>query len=232
MFTNKLALANRSVNLSLKKFYTCVVERHVKASLVPKGKDPRSFNLKSRHFQYKLVDCLHTKKWGNIDLMLTEYVEGIGHKGEIVNVPRHTAYYELLPARLAVYPTEEYLEMFKEARQSLATKSKVSPFAMKTKEELSKIILDIPMNVKSEWTLNKDHIRIALRCKKIMSTNDSIIIDETLKIDNTNWKSYNQEPFTVKIKVNDYLIADLKCRIVLIDPIKLWEEFTTFNRTL
>ncbi|CAF0864840.1 unnamed protein product [Brachionus calyciflorus] len=232
MFTNKLVLANRSLNFNSLRLYTCIVERLEKVPLVPRGEDVRKFNLKSKHFHYKLVDCLHTKKWGNVDLILTEYVEGIGHKGELVNVPRHTAYYELLPSRLAVYPTDEYLEMYKADREALVSKSKVSPYAMKTKEELSNMLLDVPMNIDSEWTLNKDHIRIALRYNKVMSTNDSIFLDESLKIDNKNWKNFNQELFVVKLKVNDYVTVDLKCRIVPLNVAKLWEEFTTFNKTI
>lgn len=232
MLSNKLILNNRSINFSFKKFYTCIVERHEKVPLLPKGVDPRKYNLKSKHFHYKLTECTHTKKWGNVDLLLTEYVEGIGHKGEIVSVPRHTAYYDLLPTRLAVYPTEEYLEMFKEERESLSTKSKVSPFAMKTKEQLSQMILDIPMNINSEWTLVKDNIRIALRYNKIMSDNDSIEFDQDLKITNKNWKDFSQEAFMVKIKINDYVSTDLKCRIVPIDVGKLWEDFSAFNKTI
>lgn len=232
MLKNKVFLDNQSRNLIFKKFYTCIVERHEKVPLVAKGVDPRKYNLKSRHFHYKLVECTHTQKWGNIDLLLTDYVEGIGHKGEIVNVTRHVAYYDLLPARLAVYPTEEYLEIFKEERESLSTKAKVSPFAMKTKEEISQMILNIPMNVNAEWVLGKDNVRIALRYNKIMSSNDSIEFDQGLEITNKNWKNFSQEPFMVKIKINDYITSDLKCRIVPIDVGKLWEEFSAFNKTI
>ncbi len=160
--TNQIVNSSRLID---KRFYTVIVERIHKPPIVRKGKDPRSRNLKSIHFQYKLVDVLHNKKWGNVDLILTEYVEGVGHKGELINVPRHDAYYHLLPARLAVYPTEEYLEFFKKDRESLASKAKVSPFAMKTREELEKLTLEIPMNMSVDWTLKPDNIRIALRYK-------------------------------------------------------------------
>ena len=158
--TNQIIASSTIID---KRFYTVIVERIHKPPIVRKGRDPRSRHLKSLHFQYKLVDTLHSKKWGNVDLILTEYVEGVGHKGELINVPRHDAYYHLLPARLAVYPTEEYLELFKKERESLSSKAKVSPFAMKTKEEIEKMILEIPMNMSFDWTLKPDNIRIALR---------------------------------------------------------------------
>ena len=149
--------------LVLNRFYTVIVERHEKIPPLKKDFDPRKFILKSRHFQYKFVECLHNKKWGNVDLILTEYIEGIGHKGEIVSVPRHVAYYDLLPAKLAVYPTEEYLELYKKDREAAAKKAKVSPYALKTQEELNNMILNIPMNPAIDWTLTRNNVRIALR---------------------------------------------------------------------
>lgn len=80
---------------------------------------------------------------------------------------KHQAYYELLPAQLAVYPTEEYMEMYKKDRESIVTKSKVSPYAMKAREQIEKMIIDVPMNMDAEWKLTVDNIRIALRYKVI-----------------------------------------------------------------
>ena len=75
------------------------------------------------------------------------------------------AYYELLPCRMAVYPTDEYLELYKADQELIMAKPKVSPFAMKAKEEIENMVLDIPMNMSTEWTLTNDNIRIALRYK-------------------------------------------------------------------
>ena len=156
-FLPKFNLSNR-IN-----FYTVIVERYERMPLLKKGVDPRKYPLKSRHFDYKFVECKHKQKWGQVELILTDFVEGIGHKGELLNVPRHVAYYDLFPRRLAVYPTEEYLEMYKKEREESKTKVKVSPYGMKTKEELSKMLLNIPMNMSTEWTLNAENIRLALR---------------------------------------------------------------------
>lgn len=147
------------------RYYTCVVERHYKPPMVKRHMDQRTTRIKSSHYQMKLVECRHVRKWGNIDLILTQYVEGVGHKGELINVPKHLAHYELLPAQLAVYPTEEFLEMYKKDREAIATKSKVSPFAVKAKDEIEKLLLEIPINMDVEWKLTPDIIRIALRYK-------------------------------------------------------------------
>lgn len=78
-------------------------------------------------------------------------------------MPKNVAYYELLPSRLAVYPTEEYMEMYKKDREAIVTKAKVSPFAVTAREQIEKLTLEIPMNMNAEWTLTVDNIRIALR---------------------------------------------------------------------
>ena len=167
--------------------YTVIVERVQPVTLAKIGRDPRKLPLRPNNMHYKFVDCLHSKKWGTIDLILTDFVEGIpmatkdrfpffpcfmissstskgiGRKGEIVNVSRHLAYYELLPSGLAVYPTDEYLELYAKDREGLEKKSRVSPYAFKAKEKMSQMILEIPMNLQSKWTLNKDHVRIAMR---------------------------------------------------------------------
>jgi large subunit ribosomal protein L9 len=162
---NNLIRLNRNIFEGFNRSYTVRLERHEHIPPIKKELDPRKFILKSRHFQYKFVDCSHTQKWGNIDLILTDYIEGIGHKGEIVSVPRHTAYYDLLPTGRAVYITNEYLDIYKKDRDLAAKKAKVSPYALKTQEVLENLLLEIPMNTSVEWTLTKDNVRLALRYK-------------------------------------------------------------------
>ncbi len=165
MFAQKLLRPSLAHNVRaiINRPYTVIVERSESVPLLKKGVDPRSYNLKSKHFRYKFVEAKHTQKWGEVEVILTDYVEGVGHKGEVLSVPRHQAYYELFPSRLAVYPTEEYLEFYKQDRELAANKPKVSPYAIKTRDELNKMVLDIPMNMDVDWMLNKDHIRLALR---------------------------------------------------------------------
>jgi len=165
MLVSNLARASLYQNFELipKRCYTVIVERLVKPQMVKKNRDVRSRELKPIHSQYRLVDCLHTRKWGNVDVILTKYVEGVGLEGEFISVNRHQAYYELFPLKQAVYPTEEYVNMYFKHKKENEQKTKVSPYAIKTKEELSKILLQIPMNMSLDWNLSEDDIRIALR---------------------------------------------------------------------
>lgn len=90
-----------------------------------------------------------------------------------------------------------------------------------------------------------------------MCPSENITIPADLEINRNNLQSYG-EYFTVNIKVtyqnynlwlkqlyiwidnlliylykiNDYLNAYLKCKIVPIDTNKLWEKFAVFNKTI
>lgn len=74
-------LARQLVRNNIQKLdtrcYTVIVERVHKPPPTKKGVDQRMFNLKSKHYQLKFVDCLHDKPWGHVELILTDYVEGM-----------------------------------------------------------------------------------------------------------------------------------------------------------
>ena len=126
MLVTNLAKASlyQSFGVIPKRCYTVIVERLVKPPMVKKNKDVRSRELKPIHSQYRLVDCVHTRKWGNVDVILTDYVEGVGLKGELISVNRHQAYYELFPLKQAVYPTEEYVNMYLQFKNDIEKKTK------------------------------------------------------------------------------------------------------------
>jgi hypothetical protein len=58
------------------RLYTVIVERCVPAQMVKKDRDVRSAALRPKDYQYKFVDCQHVKKWGETQVILTDYVEG------------------------------------------------------------------------------------------------------------------------------------------------------------
>ncbi len=70
------SLARINFSILTKRYYTCHVERYKKPGLVKKGVDVRKIKLNSDHYHYRLVDCLHTRKWGETELILTQFVEG------------------------------------------------------------------------------------------------------------------------------------------------------------
>jgi len=69
--------------------------------------------LKGRHFIYDVVEYPELKKRKKMNVILTQYVEGLGHQGEQVSVRPAYAYENLLIPKLAVYASPENLENMK-----------------------------------------------------------------------------------------------------------------------
>ncbi|CAF3270614.1 unnamed protein product [Rotaria socialis] len=208
---------------------TVIVERvHPLTKLRPWENIYDYSKYKYTDFQYRIVRDTDTEKWGNIDVILAEYVEGVGYKGEIVNVPREVAYRELLPAQLALYPTTENIALFAEERKLLVDRPQISPFVMKCRDYLKSILLQIPMNLKlKDWSVTRDNIRIALRRINVMCDEDAIMLEENA----VNQDTYKLgEEFNVVLKINPLVDVSIKCVIVPVDKAKLWDEYQLSKR--
>ncbi|CAF2107589.1 unnamed protein product [Rotaria magnacalcarata] len=208
---------------------TVIVERvHPLTKLRPWENIYDYSKYKYTDFQYRVVRDTDTEKWGNIDVILAEYVEGVGYKGEIVNVPREVAYRELLPAQLALYPTKENIALFEEERKLLVDRPQISPFVMKCRDYLKSILLQIPMNLKlKDWSVTRDNIRIALRRINVMCDEDAIMLEENA----VNQDTYKLgEEFNVVLKINPLVDVAIKCVIVPVDKAKLWDEYQLSKR--
>jgi hypothetical protein len=82
MILNKLISSsfvslNRLTAGGASRHYTVIVERYRVPGLTKRGVDQRKAKLTEAHFHYKHVETLHIKKWGNTDVILTQYVEGL-----------------------------------------------------------------------------------------------------------------------------------------------------------
>ncbi|CAF1074416.1 unnamed protein product [Didymodactylos carnosus] len=218
---------NRIVQIPVRT--TIVVERMHPLPKLKSYEDIYDYNKYSfEHFQYRIINDTDANKWGNIDVILTEYVEGVGYKGEIVNIPRQIAYTELLPSRLALYPTEENIKLFEEERKLLVDRPQISPFVKKCRDYLKTILLQIPINMKQKsWILTKQQIRVALRRMNIMCSEEAIQFEEG-SITNETYKL--GEDFNVNLKINETVDVDIKCILVPVEKAKLWDEYAIHKR--
>lgn len=78
-------------------------------------KNQTARKLRGRHFCYELVEDTNVKKQPNLDVILTSYVEGVGRKGEVVNVTPTFAYNKLLLPGFATYVTPASIEKYSKA---------------------------------------------------------------------------------------------------------------------
>lgn len=60
-----------------------------------------------------MVEDTNIKKQPDVEVVLKQFVSGIGRKGEVVKVRPNFAYNELLLPGLADYPTPENIEKYR-----------------------------------------------------------------------------------------------------------------------
>lgn len=95
-------------------------------------KNQKPTKLRGRHFNYELIEDTNIKKYPNLDVILTSYVQGVGRKGEVVNVPPTFAYNKLLLPGLATYVTPANVEKYaKEAAEIPEQEKHSSQFAQR-----------------------------------------------------------------------------------------------------
>lgn len=87
-----------------------ILKRKTPPLLHKKGGLPK--RLKNKHYVYDLVQDTDILKQPNIDVILTEYVDGLGSKGDKVSVKPNFAYNQLLLPCLAVYATPENIKKY------------------------------------------------------------------------------------------------------------------------
>ncbi|KAL8563893.1 hypothetical protein ACOMHN_049549 [Nucella lapillus] len=142
---------------------TVVMEQVYPPRLARKGDLPK---VKIRNRVLKMVDRAHDHKTPDITCILTDFVDGVGMRGDTVTVKRRLFRGRLLPAGLAVYASPENLEKFAREKQEkgiVDEEKLVSVFGEMTLRQLSGLYLRVPMSGDNSWVLTPKHVRIALR---------------------------------------------------------------------
>lgn len=80
---------------------------------------------------YDLVEDTEVRKRKEIEVVLTTFVEGLGHKGDVVSVKPRYAHNMLLLPGLAVYKTEKNLEKYKKDSDQPEAEKHSSPFVQR-----------------------------------------------------------------------------------------------------
>ncbi|XP_060864818.1 large ribosomal subunit protein bL9m [Metopolophium dirhodum] len=136
--------------------------------------------LKGRHFVYDIVENPERMKREKIDVILTQYVEGLGHQGELVSVRPTYAYDQLLLPKFAIYASPDNLERMKNNLYQTKDEEKPSSIhALQTAKYLKKMVVSVSMNKDEPWTIEPWHIRVSLRKMNVhVLSDDSIELPE------------------------------------------------------
>ncbi|XP_037354500.1 39S ribosomal protein L9, mitochondrial isoform X2 [Talpa occidentalis] len=115
---------------------TVIVERWWKVPLAGEGRQPR---LHRRHRIYKLVEDTKHRPKEKLELILTQSVEGLGVRGDLVAVKKSVGRNRLLPQGLAVYASPENKKMFEEEKL-LRQEGKLEKIQTKAGEALGVVV--------------------------------------------------------------------------------------------
>uniref|UniRef100_A0A5F9CLU4 Large ribosomal subunit protein bL9m n=1 Tax=Oryctolagus cuniculus TaxID=9986 RepID=A0A5F9CLU4_RABIT len=115
---------------------TVIVERWWKVPLAGEGRKPR---LHRRHRVYKLVEDTKHRPKEDLELILTQSVEDLGVRGDLISVKKSVGRNRLLPQGLAVYASPENKKLF-EGEKLLRQEGKLEKIQTKAGEALGVVV--------------------------------------------------------------------------------------------
>lgn len=191
---------------------TFILKRRWPPGLVKKGRDPSTKRLKARHFVYDLVEDTNVRKKKELEVILTEFVEGVGNRGDRITMKQKVAYQQLLLPGLAVYASPENTEKFSHFMGGADDKPKYSsPFVSKTINMLQNTNVIVLMNKDIPWTIEPWHVRISFRRAGIHVPEDAIMLPEE-PICGPSMELENKF-FEVTVTINNTEKVPVKCVI-------------------
>ncbi|XP_070177668.1 large ribosomal subunit protein bL9m-like isoform X2 [Littorina saxatilis] len=98
---------------------TVIMEQMFPPKLARKGALPK---VTQKNRMLNFVDRVHAHKTPDITCILTDFVEGVGIRGDTVTVKRRLFRGKLFPAGQAVYATDENVEKFTREKQGVEVK--------------------------------------------------------------------------------------------------------------
>lgn len=105
----------------------------------------------------------NSKPAGKMDIILATDVEGLGFKGDIINVEKRLARNYLLPFRIAEYVTPENLTKYESSQMDNEGKVRQSLTGHQTLKRLAGMTLPVGMSASVPWVLDKTHVKVAFR---------------------------------------------------------------------
>ncbi|XP_076439023.1 large ribosomal subunit protein bL9m-like [Babylonia areolata] len=186
---------------------TVIMEQEFPPRLAKKGYLPK-VKLKNRIL--RMVDRTHDQRTPDITCIMTDFVDGVGMRGDVVTVKRRLFRNRLQPAGLAVYASPENMEKFakeKKEKGIVDEEKLLGVFGEMTLRQLSGLYLRVPMSGDHPWVLSPKHVRIALRKTGIEAKEHCITLPQH--------PITGPEEFSFSITINGVKSTMAKGRVVL-----------------
>jgi len=176
LIQNKVAITNAwSLQQSRTTF---VLKRRVPPYIGKKGRQPK--RLKGLHHIYDFEEFTEVQPTPPLKLILTEFVDGLGTKGEVVTVGKQFGRYNLLLSNRAVYASPENLEIWEKYRKE--GKDDDKPYstakAALVVKYLQRRMVKVEMSMDQPWTLEPWHLRVAFRRALVYLPEDALTLPE------------------------------------------------------
>ncbi|XP_012370440.1 39S ribosomal protein L9, mitochondrial [Octodon degus] len=167
---------------------TVIVERWWKVPLAGEGRKPR---LRRRHRVYRLVEDTKHRPKENLELILTQSVDELGVRGDLVSVTKSVGRNKLLSQGLAVYASPENKKLFEEEKL-LRQAGKLARLQTKAGEATVKFLrschLEVGMKNNVKWELNSEIV-----ARHFFKNLGVVVAPHTLKLPEepiTRWGEY------------------------------------------
>ncbi|XP_003373808.1 ribosomal protein L9, N- domain protein [Trichinella spiralis] len=141
------------------------------------GREQRSPDEKEQFQHYEVIQEDGDGSRPDVAVILTQDVEGYGKAGEVITVSSEILHNELLPLKLAVYPTKFNRRLYNITDEQMSKRGqKKLSFELRTSKELHSMVVIVNMSLDNEWTLEKWHLRVSMRLQGFMVPDDCIVL--------------------------------------------------------
>ena len=146
-----------------------------------------------------------------VKVILLRNVDDYGVKGQIVTFPDLEVHRDLLLLGYAVYHNPQNMEKYSDIIIPEDTTMNSSESARLLANHWSKRVLDVCMNMDNAWTIDRWHIKAALRKHKTWAQEENIEIPGG-SISGPNLDLENKE-FIAVLTINNFEKVKIRCRI-------------------
>ncbi|XP_052756645.1 39S ribosomal protein L9, mitochondrial [Galleria mellonella] len=204
------ALASGQQLITQQTRNTFILKRKFPPPLHKKG--AKVAKMKAKHFIYDLVEDTNVKKKPEVKVILKQFVDGIGNKGDVLTLRSMIAYRDYLVPGLAVYASPENLLKYNTIENKQTKEENFSsPHVQRTMSCLSRLVLNITMSKLQPWTLEPWHIKASFR-KTGFVVPEYAIEMPPVTIKGPDLKLQDKE-FYVTVTINKTEKVKVRCRI-------------------
>ncbi|KAK9891067.1 hypothetical protein WA026_013393 [Henosepilachna vigintioctopunctata] len=197
---------NNIINQQIRTTY--ILKRKHQPRLHKKNMKPKS--LSHKHYLYELIKDTTVEKSQPLKLILSTNVEGLGSKGDLVEVKPSYGYNNLILLQKAVYATEENIEKYINLEKKLEDKPS-SPYVPIRMACMQRMTLSVVMNKELPWTLKPWHIRVSFRkCGWEVPEKAIILPDQPISGPDLNAES---KEFFITVQFSPKERQEVRCRL-------------------